>query len=82
MVYSLYALFNLRCEHSDLKYMKRFDALLRVFEAQGGWFHTNYLDYETAHRPETAKDDITFYQELPQEHGFQFNPYDPCVPTR
>jgi hypothetical protein len=38
---SLYSLFNIRCEHSDLEYMKRFDALLRVFEAQGGWFHKN-----------------------------------------
>ena len=64
---SLYALFNIRCEHSDLEYMKRFDALLRVFQAQGGWFHKNHLDHETTNLPEAAKDGISSYQDLPEE---------------
>jgi hypothetical protein len=46
---------------------KRFDALLRVLEAQGGWFHESHLDYETAYCPEAAKDGVTLYQDLSQE---------------
>jgi hypothetical protein len=45
--------------------MKRFDALLRVFEAQGGWFHKNHLEHETINRPEAAIDGISSYQDLP-----------------
>jgi hypothetical protein len=63
---SLYALFNIKCEHSDLEYMKRFNALLRAFEAQCGWFHKNHLDHETINHSEAAKDGISFYQDLPE----------------
>ena len=63
----LYALFNVRLEQSELEYAKRFDALLRVFLAQGGWFHTNHLDQETANRPEAIKDGITLFKGLPPE---------------
>jgi hypothetical protein len=63
---AMIALFMTRLENNESKYIKKFDARLREFKAQGGQLSLPaQLDYETANRPQARSDGITLFEDLP-----------------